>query len=126
MYDEEQSYYPKEYNYKLCHILSPESTQEDLFKLVIQSKMDSLFKGVNGCVILKGEQGSGVNHTLIGGSHNSSEGILGRVLRESFRKVENGDYEGEGKIEIAVTAIEITQKNSLETITVCNTNNIYI
>ena len=90
---------------KFDSVLGPTTTQEEVYSLLNNEVISSLFTGYNATVFAYGQTGSGKTHTMEGS--DSSPGLIPRLIGEIFRQFEA--REDMTKTSIKVSYVQIYQ-----------------
>lgn len=98
-----QRYPPIMRKYRFAAVLSPASTQAEVFE-EMAAIIDSVVSGVNVTVLAYGQTGSGKTHTMDGSPRDP--GLIGRTVNALFHKIQNGMPAG-SEVHVKCSALEI-------------------
>ncbi|KAJ9471542.1 hypothetical protein DIPPA_28365 [Diplonema papillatum] len=89
-----RDHFVEEREFSFCEMLSPEDTQEQVFKSVGTPVVDAALAGKQGTVLVYGQTGTGKTYTAFN-TETSEEGLLVKSVQEVFRRLdlEAGDYD---------------------------------
>eukprot|EP00668_Euglena_longa_P040768 GGOE01053670.1.p1 GENE.GGOE01053670.1~~GGOE01053670.1.p1 ORF type:complete len:715 (+),score=184.95 GGOE01053670.1:375-2519(+) len=81
--------------------------QEDVYVIVGQPQLDSMFAGYNGCIFAYGQTSSGKTHSMMG-YPGTGRGITPRICEELFLRIESAMESGKNTtFEVKLSFLEI-------------------
>ncbi|KAL9645915.1 hypothetical protein ABK040_001024 [Willaertia magna] len=109
-------------------VLSPEITQNEMYKEVGEPLVNDVLKGYNGTILAYGQTGTGKTYTIFGNLNknieiNNNSGVISRCIQQIFKHINLNENEIEFRV--IFSFIEIYKEN-INDLLDCNKINLNI
>lgn len=94
------------YRFSFDRILSPKSSQQEVFEIAAKPIIDSVLEGFNGTIFAYGQTASGKTFTMMGELNSYlNQGIIPRMVNHVFNHISNSPSEYEYTVKVSMMEI---------------------